>query len=92
MTTDPNDTSTSAQPGPEGFYVTVRRGTKTGLLLGPHDTKEEADARVPLGKRLAEDVDSWTAFDAFGVTRLQGQPGDELPPGALNEMADQEAQ
>jgi hypothetical protein len=86
MTTQPAD------QGPDGFYVTVLRGTKTGFLLGPHGTREAAEGRVGLGKRLANEVDPWVGFDAFGVTRLQGQPGDELPLGVLNEMADREAQ
>jgi hypothetical protein len=74
--------------GPEGFYVTVQRqavgGVRTGLLLGPYDTKLEAEARVDAGRRLAYEADPFTAFDAFGVTRLVMKPGAELPAGKLN--------
>jgi hypothetical protein len=82
----------SANQGAEGFYVTVKRGSRTGYLLGPHGTYDEADARVPEGRRLAGQVDPFTAFDGFGVTRVRMHPGAELPPGVLNEMVDREAQ
>jgi hypothetical protein len=82
----------AAGAGPEGYYVTVRRGSRTGYLLGPHPSKEQAEARVPEGRRLAGQVDPFTAFDGFGVTRVVMRPGAQLPPGVLNDMADPEAQ
>ena len=71
-----------------GFYVTVQRnpGTpamRTGLLLGPYSTKAGAEAEVSRGRALAEAADPWTAFDAFGVSRLE-RDGD-LPRGVLND-------
>jgi hypothetical protein len=79
-----NDTT-----GAEGFYVTVQRQAaggrvRTGWLLGPYDTKLEAEARVDAGRRLAYEADPRTEWDAFGVTRLVMKPGAELPAGKLN--------
>ena len=83
-----------AESGPEGFYVTVQRScgpnVRTGYLLGPHDTKEQAEARVSLGRQLAHRVDAKTAFDAFGVTRMVMRAGADLPAGVLNHLADAE--
>ena len=76
--------------GPEGYCVTVRRGSRTGYLLGPYRSKDEAEARVPDGRRLAGQADPFTAFDGFGVTHVVMQPGALLPPGVLNGMADRE--
>lgn len=73
--------------GPEGFYVTVKDGGRTGYLLGPYEAKGEAEAEVPLGRRLAEQADSRAAFYAFGVTRVVMRPGASLPEGKLNGMA-----
>lgn len=78
--------TTASEPGAEGFYVTVRRDSRTGFLLGPHDSKEAAEQRVPAGRKLAELVDPFTAFDGFGVTRVVMQPGADLPPGKLNHL------
>ena len=84
----------SAAASLEGFYVTVQRtcgpNVRTGYLLGPHATKEQAEARVSLGRQLAYRVDAKTAFDAFGVTRMVMRPGAELPAGVLNHLADAE--
>lgn len=83
---------TTAQSGPEGFYVTVRRAARpeprTGFLLGPYDAREAAERNVELGRRLAREVDPFTAFDGFGVTRLVMQPGARLPQGKLNHLRD----
>lgn len=75
--------------GPEGFYVTVKRspGTaaeRTGWLLGPYPSRQEAEAEIDRARGLAETVDPFTVFDAFGVTRLRMQPGGVLPQGVLN--------
>ena len=82
----------AAGAGPEGYYVTVRRAGRTGHLPGPHPGKEEAEARVPEGRRLAGQADPSTAFDGFGVTRVVMRPGAQLPPGVLNDLAGPEAQ
>ena len=62
------------------YYVTIMRGARVGRLLGPYDTKEEAEQRVPDARRLAAEVDPFAAFDAFGVTGMEGR---EYPPGML---------
>jgi hypothetical protein len=65
------------------YYVTIMRGARVGRLLGPYDTKEEADQRVPDARRLAAEADPFAAFDAFGVTGMEGR---EYPHGKLNGM------
>jgi hypothetical protein len=78
----------SAGDGAAGFYVTMKRGSRTAWLLGPHDSKAEAEARVPVARRLARDVDPFTAFDAFGVTRVVMKPGATLPLGVPSKLAE----
>jgi hypothetical protein len=79
--------------GLSGFYATVQRnipgGVRTGLVLGPYDTHDEAAAHVPAARRLAVDVDPWAAFDAFGVSHVVMKPGAPLPQGTLNRRAAQ---
>lgn len=77
--------------GPEGFYVTVKDGPRTGILLGPYGSKDEAESHVRLGKRLAEQVNDRAIWYAYGVTRVMMQPGAELPQGKLNHLAGAEA-
>ena len=74
--------------GLEGFYVTVKDGARTGCLLGPFGSKEEAEGKVRLGKRLAEQVNSRAIWYAYGVTRMVMQPGAGLPQGKLNHLAE----
>lgn len=76
--------------GPEGFYVTMRRGKQTAFLLGPHDSYAAAEEQVPLGQRLARQVNPRSVFDAFGVTRVVMEPGEQLPPGKLNDLPEQQ--
>jgi len=71
---------------PEGFYVSVQRGRRYGLLLGPYPSRAEAEKHVTAGRDLAAKVDSFTCFDAFGTTRIAMQPGAALPAGKLNAM------
>ena len=70
---------------PIGFYVTIRRGSRTGALLGPYPTHDDAQKNVIRARVTAEDIDSWAGFDAFGVTRVQMKPGASLPVGKLND-------
>jgi hypothetical protein len=82
--------------GAVGFYVTVQRqargGLRTGWLLGPYETKEQAEEHVPEGKILANQADPRTAFDAFGTSGMRMKPGANLPQGVLNErLAEMEA-
>jgi hypothetical protein len=71
----------------EGFYVTIKRGGRTGYLLGPFASKTAAEARVGKGVQVASEADPFAAFDLFGVTRAVMRPGAELPAGRLNGTA-----
>jgi hypothetical protein len=83
--------------GPEGFYVTVMdrphaggplaAGARTGRLLGPYATKADAEYDVPVGRRLAGQVNDNAAWYAYGVTRYAARPGGTLPAGLLNKLA-----
>jgi hypothetical protein len=79
--------TSNAATGPEGFYVTVKDGTRTGVLLGPYTTKSDAEGNVKLGRQLAGQVNSRAIWYAYGVTRVVMQPGAELPSGKLNHLA-----
>lgn len=70
----------------EGFYVSVESGGRHGLLLGPYDSKAEAEGNVSRGARLAAQVNDRAHFYAYGVTRVVVQPGQELPKGRLNDI------
>jgi len=52
------------------FYVTVRREKRTGWLLGPYATHQEAIDNLSRGLKLAIEADPWAAFDAFGTCSL----------------------
>lgn len=55
-----------------GYYVTVKNGNRTGGLLGPYETHEEALENVERGKQMALDSDgqsrSW--FYAYGTSKI----------------------
>ncbi len=53
------------------FYVSADTGRAYGILLGPYNTKKEAEAKVQLGSRLARDKYAEAAFYGFGVTRVK---------------------
>jgi hypothetical protein len=80
-----------APAGAEGFYVTVQDAGRTGFLLGPYDSKSEAESNVKLGQRLAEQVNDRAFWYAYGVTRVVMKPGIDLPAGKLNHLAEEEA-
>ncbi len=69
-----------------GFYVSVEDHGRHGMLLGPYTTKGEAEADVPLGKRLAERANSRAIWYAYGVTKVTMQPGADLPAGKLEHL------
>jgi hypothetical protein len=71
---------------PEGFYVSVQDGGRTGLLLGPYATRPDAEHDVPAGKQRAEQVNDRACWYAYGVTRVVMQPGEVLPAGKLNHI------
>ena len=52
------------------FYVTVRDGGRTGYLLGPYPTHDEARTNVDRGRTLAEARDAWAHFYSFGTARV----------------------
>jgi hypothetical protein len=63
------------------FYVTIRRGRRSGLLAGPFRTHGQAAAHVDATRALAVQVDPWAHFDEVGTGRSRtGSRG----PGRLN--------
>lgn len=52
------------------FYVTVRDSERTGFLLGPFSSHQEALDNVETGKSLAFKADPWSHFYAFGTSSL----------------------
>lgn len=52
------------------YYVSVRSGKRTGLLLGPYATHEEALNNVKRGEALANKADAWSHFYAFGTVKI----------------------
>lgn len=82
----------ATENGPVGFYVTLRRDTgpgrepRTAFLLGPYETKDQAEGKVWRGRMLAPKVDGWAAFDAYGVAKVTMPPGAALPEGKLNAL------
>lgn len=75
-----------------GFYTTVVRegaARKVGYLLGPFDDESTARAAIPAARRLAEQVDPRTVFDAFGTCRLELSAG-PLPRGVLMDRYEKE--
>jgi hypothetical protein len=67
-----------------GFYVTIKRGKRSGFLLGPYLSHGDALENVDRARRTAEKIDSWAGFDAFGVALVVAKPERSLPPGKLN--------
>ncbi len=70
--------------GAENFYVTIKRGRRTSYIAGPFQDYEEARAHIDPARKAAEEVDPFTWFDFFGVTRVFGPAAAALPPGVLN--------
>jgi hypothetical protein len=52
------------------YYVTVQDDGRTGFLLGPFKTHEEALAQVNRARDLADRADPFAAFYAFGTSSL----------------------
>ena len=68
------------------YYVSCKDGDRYSLLLGPFDTHEEALENVDEAKRMAQEIDCWACFYAFGTCRVP--PGYALP-GKLNHMMEE---
>jgi hypothetical protein len=64
------------------YYVTAKRDSKYAFLLGPFETHQEALDRVEDVRKVANRLDPWTEFDAFGTGSLGGLIG--YPVGRLN--------
>lgn len=62
---------------------------RVGYLLGPFDDEATARAAIPAARRLAEQVDPRTVFDAFGTSRLELSAG-PLPRGVLMDRYEKE--
>ena len=56
-----------AHDGSRVFYVTVTDAGRTGWLLGPYSTHEEALDNVERGRALALQADRWAHFYGFGT-------------------------
>lgn len=77
----------------EGFYVTIRRDSRRGILLGPFSDHQAALDQVDAARELAiKHVDRMACFDEYGTMRL-GRPAEghplhdrPLPAGRLNEL------
>lgn len=65
----------------KGFYVTIKRGARTGWLAGPFPTEPEARATIPQARDIAYDIDPRSHWDLFGTAKLEAP---NLPPGSLN--------
>lgn len=68
-----------------GYYVTIKRGARTGWLFGPCADHGVALMMVPYIRELAGRIDPFTHFDAFGTSSIE-RPGNgrPLPLGTLN--------
>jgi hypothetical protein len=49
------------------YYVTVIDAGRTGFLLGPYDTHQQALENVERGRTLAQRANAWSHFYAFGT-------------------------
>jgi hypothetical protein len=65
------------------YYVSLRRGKRTALLVGPFATHTEALAMVDRAVAEANRLDQWAWFDPFGTMSLPRAPSN--PMGRLNE-------
>lgn len=80
---------------PGMFYVSVIDGPRIGgeievkrmgLLAGPYETHEEALDKVDVVRRIAERVNAWSHFYAFGTMKLKEPINGAYPPGRLNRL------
>jgi hypothetical protein len=76
------------------FYVSVIDGPRIGgeiavkrmgLLAGPYETHQEALDRVATVRKIAEEVNAWAHFYAFGTIKVKQPP---YPVGKLNHLLD----
>lgn len=67
----------------EGYYVTVLRDSRLRYARGPFPSHEDALAAVEPTRDLAQSIDPWTDFDAWGTTRYTAPT---LPTGPMNHL------
>lgn len=67
------------------FYVTMKSELRVSILLGPFDTKEEAEAHVAAAQEEAIKRDPYNHFYAFGVSRIDTEALKRIPKGILNQ-------
>lgn len=77
------------------FYVSVIDGPRIGgeievkrfgLLAGPYETHQEAHDKVDAVRKIAEKVNVWAHFYAFGTCKLKEPLGGTYPRGRLNHL------
>lgn len=66
----------------KGFYVTMKRDTRTAWLLGPFAEHQNALAAVDAARKKANEVDPRSFWDAFGTSSIESEK--PLPPGKFN--------
>lgn len=66
----------------KGYYVTLKRDTRTAWLLGPFAKHEAALAVVKPAYDKACELDPRAVFDAYGTSSITSEKS--LPPGRLN--------
>lgn len=70
-----------AHPAGAAFYVTVVDAGRVGYLAGPFASHPAALAMVEPSRRIADTLDPWAHFYAFGTAAL---PPGTTTPGTLN--------
>jgi hypothetical protein len=68
-------TKTTQPRTKRSYYVTVRDGGRTALLLGPFQSHKAALAQVGRGRKLADEATPWAAFYAFGTSSVPAGTG-----------------
>jgi hypothetical protein len=70
-----------------GAYVSVINGSKSSMLLGPYDSKREAEANVDRARaHLAEINYPDHEWFGYGTSRVMVREGRALPEGKLNRI------
>ena len=60
---------TYAETDRPAHYVTVRNGSRFGLLVGPFRTRQEAEPHVEAARKVAETIGPWARVYGFGTSR-----------------------
>ena len=70
-----------ADPSPGNYYVSAKDGPRVALLAGPFPVHQRALDMVDQARRLANEVNPWAAFWAFGTLKMADG---YTRPGAFN--------